>query len=699
MACVTWFCEYCGAANNDHQESCFACHQERREKGEEELLLHGRYQLQTQVGIGGFGCVYRAIDTQQHQRIVAIKQINLHGLTAQQKIEATDAFNREISILSTLSHAHLPRIYEHFTDPEHWYLVMDYIPGRTLEQYIEDQQKRKLHSDSNGPMLLSLGEILELALQLCDVLEYLHTRKPAIIFRDLKPANIMRTPYGEFFLIDFGIARLFKPGKVRDTIPFGSPGYAAPEQYGKAQTTPQADIYSLGALLHHLISGEDPAEAPFHFTPSRHYGSTDIQALEALITRMVALKVESRPRNIAEVCTELQNLIWPDTRQTRRVYPPTQPSPISISSPYRQYSAQYSPQQQQQQQMPWTPPPGPPIPSRRSFLQKSLVLGGLLAAGAIGWTSIQSYSTNSHAMFALSSMASLSPDAAYIALADEKTVHILDTTNKKSIVDYPVTDPIQQILWSPNSQVLAIVKTGSSIDLYNLANNSSVSISSGYYINVKVVVWSANSQSIATTQAGSTNIAIWSVSNGKQLFSFESGIGNVTALAWSPDGGKIVVGSDQNTIRAYDSHTGTILSTYGNALDGGGNYGFQSRRGRGRPGHQSITSLDWSPDGQSVASGDDANTLTVWDAQSGQQTFSDPNAGALSQIYWSPSSQYIAAISNDSEVLIWNMTSRQIVSRLPIRAAAYQRTITWSSDSLEVLIADLNGNVSRLKVY
>ena len=90
------------------------------------------------------------------------------------------------------------------------------------------------------------------------MLDYLHTRQPPIIFRDLKPANIMLTPTGHIYLIDFGIARHFKPGQTKDTVAFGSAGYAAPEQYGKAQTTTQADIYSLGATLHHLLSGQRP---------------------------------------------------------------------------------------------------------------------------------------------------------------------------------------------------------------------------------------------------------------------------------------------------------------------------------------------------------------------------------------------------------------------------------------------------------
>src|SRR5260370_15547067 len=187
-----------------------------------------------------------------------MKEMKLSALNAQEAIEDTGAFNREVLLLSDLTQPNLPRIYDHFTDREHWYLVTDFIEGETLEQY--------LHRTRSGR--LPLKEVLDIGIQLCTVFDYLHTREPSIIFRDLKPANVMRTSAGHLYLIDFGIARHFKPGQPRDTIPLGSPGYAAPEQYGKAQTTPRADIYSLGALLHQLLTGNDPAQNPFRFSPA-----------------------------------------------------------------------------------------------------------------------------------------------------------------------------------------------------------------------------------------------------------------------------------------------------------------------------------------------------------------------------------------------------------------------------------------------
>ena len=139
MPVIPRYCPACGAANPAESLMCFACQLplDAREEKEQEVLLHGRYRLLTQVGAGGFGGVYRALDTLEAGRIVAVKAINLRGLSAQEVIEATDGFYREVRLLSTLRHPNLPVIHDTFTDAEHWYLVMDFIEGETLEELLD----------------------------------------------------------------------------------------------------------------------------------------------------------------------------------------------------------------------------------------------------------------------------------------------------------------------------------------------------------------------------------------------------------------------------------------------------------------------------------------------------------------------------------------------------------------------------------
>jgi len=284
----------------------------------EELLLHtlfrNRYFILSKVGEGGYGSVYKARDTQSKDRLVAIKEVSLQGLYPKAMIEATTSFQREVSVLSQLDHSNLPRVYEHFQNPGYWYLVMDFIAGETLEDYqIKAPNKRLL-----------LSEVLDIGLQLCIVLDYLHSQQPPIVFRDLKPTNIIRTPTGQIYLIDFGIARYFKPGQAKDTVALGSLGYAAPEQYGKAQTTPRADIYSLGAVLHQLLTAKDPSDAPFRFLPLRPKSHSEpgslttsmvdvlVNKFELLITSMLDMDVNKRPRDISCVKQELHEIstLW-----------------------------------------------------------------------------------------------------------------------------------------------------------------------------------------------------------------------------------------------------------------------------------------------------------------------------------------------------------------------------------------------------
>jgi serine/threonine protein kinase len=284
------------------------------------MLFMDRYFVIDEVGSGGFGSVYKAKDTRNGDKLVAIKEVNLAGLLSRTRIEATSAFEREASLLSQLNHPNLPRLYEYFQRPEHWYLIMDFIVGETLDEYQSKAPRQRL----------LLSDALDIGIQLCTVLDYLHSQQPPIIFRDLKPTNIIRAPSGKIYLIDFGIARYFKPGQAKDTMALGSPGYAAPEQYGKAQTTPRADIYSLGAVLHQLLTTRDPSEAPFRFTPLRPKSHSDpgslttsmveilVNKLEILIASMLDMDVNKRPSDVVSVKRELHvmSTLWSDIHKS-----------------------------------------------------------------------------------------------------------------------------------------------------------------------------------------------------------------------------------------------------------------------------------------------------------------------------------------------------------------------------------------------
>ena len=298
------FCDSCGAANPPTARYCQHCaalmpfrHTTGMLVGP--TLLATRYQLLSCIGQGGMGAVYKAADTRFNNRPVAIKEMSTSGLPAARLQEAETAFEREAHLLADLLHPNLPRIYDHFTENDRSYLVMDFIEGQTLEEYLAKV----------GARPLPLDQVMKWAEQLCDVLNYLHSHQPPIVFRDLKPANVMISDNGHIYLIDFGIARIFKPGKQHDTVALGSPGYAAPEQYGKAQSTPRSDIYSLGALLHCLLTGVDPSEQPFFFRPASQLNPAVNPSLEFLLKQMLEMDSERRPSSARAVWEALEQAV------------------------------------------------------------------------------------------------------------------------------------------------------------------------------------------------------------------------------------------------------------------------------------------------------------------------------------------------------------------------------------------------------
>ncbi|GCE24192.1 protein kinase domain-containing protein [Dictyobacter kobayashii] len=302
------FCDNCGATNRPDAKFCYACGQPQISYATTNTVtglltsayeLKQRYHILQKLGQGGFGAIYKAADLLFNDTPRAVKEMGMRGLDEQETKEAIVAFRNEATLLANLSHPNLPRIYDHFEERGRWYLVMDYIEGETLE--------KRLEMAPGG--YLPLKEVVELGIQLCTVLGYLHSHQPPIIFRDLKPDNVMLTPDGQVYLIDFGIARFFKPGQTKDTMSLGTPGYAAPEQYGRMQTTIRSDIYSLGATLYQMISGIHPGLTPFLQQPLELDASQPANvALEKLVMQMLELKEQQRPQDAMIVKQELQSV-------------------------------------------------------------------------------------------------------------------------------------------------------------------------------------------------------------------------------------------------------------------------------------------------------------------------------------------------------------------------------------------------------
>ena len=296
-------------------------------------ILHQRYLIVGHAGRGGMSAVYQAVDTQSGNRHVAIKEMSQGNLNTTELVEATARFQQEADLLGSLHHPNLPTIYDGFSEEGRSFLVMEYIDGKTLLQMLKDR----------GGQPLPVAHVLDYAIQLCDVLIYLHSHNPPIIFRDLKPTNVMIKGNGHVVLIDFGIARFFKEGQAQDTVFLGSPGYAPPEQHGTSQTNPRSDLYSLGATLHCCLTGRDPFHAAdrFAFPPVHQMNPLVPVELDQLIQRMVSLDEQQRPNSALEVRQALLKIKQKASDATTGLDPvmasaPTQYNPpVPTSTPIR----------------------------------------------------------------------------------------------------------------------------------------------------------------------------------------------------------------------------------------------------------------------------------------------------------------------------------------------------------------------------
>lgn len=260
----------------------------RNESGQLEpgTVLADRYRVDRFLAGGGMGRVYLAYDQRLANRRCAIKEIFDRFNNPEERTRAIEYFHREADTLSQLKHSSVPAIFDRFGEGNCHYLVMDYIEGTNLEDELAAQ---------GGS--LPESRVIEIARELCDVLSYLHSFRPPIIYRDMKPGNVILTPAGRAVLIDFGIARIFTPQGKATLI--GTPGFAPPEQYtGKVDE--RSDLYSLAATLHYLLTGRDPEkEPPFSFPPVHSLKPEASPFLAQAIDKALAYKPEERPESVA----------------------------------------------------------------------------------------------------------------------------------------------------------------------------------------------------------------------------------------------------------------------------------------------------------------------------------------------------------------------------------------------------------------
>jgi serine/threonine protein kinase len=612
----TIICTYCGISNQPGESFCENCggqldvgqapasppvvvQMPQATPAPGVTLLNRRYRVLEILGEGGFGKVYKVEDRQLNNRLLAIKRLDLASVPTKEHQQAIRSFEQEAIILGSLMHPNLPRIYEYFVENGNYYLVMDFIEGETLHGRL---QRLPSH-------LLPAAKVVNIGIQLATVLDYLHTRQPPIIFRDLKPENIMITFKDEVYLIDFGIVRHFKPGQSSDTIKWGTPEYAAPEQIRGQQTSIRSDIYSLGAVLHQLLSGDIPTFPP-NFAPLKFTGPAQVD-LGKLVTRMLEPDKQARPASMAEIKKELERIA--QALQQGATTAGKQSSQTNKKARIGAPQPQPAPPRQKPQ-----PPPPPPLKARGDLLHI--------------------YRQHSDAIRALA----WSPDGDKLASAGEdRQVHVWQALSGKPIFTYQQhTRAVNALAWSPNSRYLASASNDYGVHIWQAASGKSLRCYQEHTHWVQALSWSSDGRLIASGDAAH-QIHLWDAHSGQRNRLYQDHKEGILALAFSPDA-RLIASADQGgEIHLWEVASGVVRAVL--------------------KGHtRAVNALAFSPDSKQLASASSDRTVALWETTGGKQIATyTAHARMVNAVVWLPTGKLIASASKDQTVQLWDCSTRQ----------------------------------------
>ena len=631
------------------------------------------------------GAVYLAADHRLGGKWVAIKEMSDAAISdPRQKQQAIVAFHQEAQMLARLDHQNIPKISDFFTENSNHYIVMEFVQGETLDAFL---QHRGGVCDER--------QVRDWALQLCDVLAHLHHQMPPVIFRDLKPGNIMLTPAGQLKLIDFGIARFFKVGRPGDTLIMGTPGYAPPEQYGHTQTDARSDIYSLGVLLHHLLTLHDPAQTPFALPPVRQLNPTVSAQMIRIICRSIELSPVARYQSVTELRQDLVATAAPPQSPTVPLSPrrnsvwggiavavfllfagillgskllgqsaPTPPVPFPIASSRAGALSTATPTPTGGETSALIPPTAPSAPSSSAIPDAAATLASSstavpFAAVASSPVSVPSPTLEASSTPAPSPTPEASPTSSPVPPPDYPRGLTAYSTGPDGAWQIMVYDPVSNRSWlqpglPANSGVPAFLPDGQRLgfrskvtghwQIYTInADGSDLrQITAGNYDNTEAS-WSPDGRQIAfaSTRDGNKEIYRMDSDGGNQL-RLVTNAGHDDDPSWSPDDRWLV----------FESMRGGRLDIYKMRSDGSAVSGLTT-------GGQSNSTPAWSPDGRWIAferKDGDASNIWVMDSDGGslrQLTFE----GKINwRPAWSPDSQEIAFTSDrDGTVAVWIM--------------------------------------------
>lgn len=609
----------CNADNPNHATHCQRCGKTLRFS----LQFHdpgdsiGDYYIISVIGYGAFGAVYKAqVAKMPHIKVALKEAFNPMSIRS---------YAEELKVLGNLQHPNLPRYFDTFEADDNGYLVMEFVPGQSLEDVLRRQR---------GP--LAEPQVLGFAVQLCDVLGYLHQQTPVILHRDIKPANIRVTPAGLIKLVDFG---LLKQGDeaTRHSRRGLTPAYAPPEQWGDGQGTgPRSDIYSLGATLYHLLTGRksitateriaaspDPLPVPISINPEI------TQHVSEAVMKALALQQQERYPDAASM---KQALISADRPSSEK---PAARNP-AITQPLDTLQLRAT------------------LTGHTSFVWSVAwsTDGQMLASGGSDQT-VRIWDAQDgqvlrildlHGFMNNVNSVSFSPDGEQVAGGGNDAQIWLWRVADGSIVAKlrAHSESVSSVSFSPDGRVLASAGNDAAIRLWRANDGSLIGALHGHTQGINSLAWSPDGQLLASGGGSGTipldrAIRLWRMSDRKLIRTFDGHTGNINSVAFSPDGRFLASAGSDRTVRLWRVDDGSLLHTLTTPdLNGvGGTVAF-------------------SPDGQTLVSGHWDNTIRLWRVSDGWPLCTlQEHTDYVKSVAWRPDGRMLASAGDDRTVRLW----------------------------------------------
>ncbi|HUN23572.1 MAG TPA: protein kinase [Anaerolineales bacterium] len=585
-------------------------------------ILADRYRILQVIAQGGQGRVYLAADTRLSERRVAVKELLINEATQTRAQAAINFFKTEASMLAQLRHPNLPVIFDYFTSGENTYLVMEYIEGKTLANLM-----------SESPLGLPENQVRDWANQLIDVINFLHAQNPPIIFRDLKPANIMLDKHGHIKLIDFGIARVFKEvrGPSQDTIIAGTPGYLPPEQYGNSQTDARSDLYALAVTLLVLLTGIEPGHYGFQLPPVRSLRPDVSQQMESALNG--ALRFD--PAQRFSTVRHFGEILNGNTAHASAQQAPTQLEPTYATSTV------VRPNSPATEQRPYTP-----TPKSTSWLWLALPLGiaAVACVGILyfGLPTLQAmFGTNPDLGTQLETAAAMTVEVAFAqtnqaqpeAQASTPAPLSNPTATHTPLLPSP-TPPTPSATPSPTEDLsLSAVRNGYIVFDAIRGGDEDIYIMNGDGSDERPLVTEPGNQQEADISSNGKVVAFnWQVDNAWEIWTIEVDGSNLNKVPISQPSPRLPAWHPSQPILAFEA--GGQLWVYGSQ---GGN---TAQLTNGNP-HRAA---NWSPDGKKIVcmtQVDGTWQISVVNVETGVETLITTDAGDKRHPNWSPDGRWL----------------------------------------------------------